>query len=203
MSKSLGNVVTVEELLASGWQGEEIRYALLTAHYRQPLEWSDRILKTARQTLSSYRRMINQFRGIASRANSRIDLSRSLFDDLNTPAALTHLHQLHVEADRYYHDAKLQYGWLEFESGQREQQKAVAAFRDFMTLSRLLGLFERRSVWTEQPPQLRWLAEALIDERTKARSEGRFDEADLVRRRAIEHRIVLEDTPNGTTWRRA
>ncbi|MCS6987126.1 MAG: cysteine--tRNA ligase [Sphingomonadaceae bacterium] len=81
MSKSLGNIVTVRELLEAGWPGEAIRYALLSAHYRQPLLWSDRLLEQSRASLD---RLYRKGPGAAGP-------SPALLDDLNTPAALTAL----------------------------------------------------------------------------------------------------------------
>ncbi len=81
MSKSLGNIVTPRELLDAGWPGEAIRLALLCAHYRQPLSWSDRLLEQARAQLDRLYRA----------GGSRSGLPGSLLDDLNTPEALAGL----------------------------------------------------------------------------------------------------------------
>ncbi len=82
MSKSLGNIVTVAELLDAGWQGETIRLALLSAHYRQPLQWTDDLLRQSKAQLDRlYRR--DQAGDPAPAA--------ALFDDLNTPAAIAAL----------------------------------------------------------------------------------------------------------------
>jgi cysteinyl-tRNA synthetase len=82
MSKSLGNIVTPGELLEAGWPGEAIRLALLSAHYRQPLVWTDRLLEQARAQLDRLYR-----RG----GEGRAEPSAALLDDLNTPDALAGL----------------------------------------------------------------------------------------------------------------
>jgi cysteinyl-tRNA synthetase len=87
MSKSLGNVVTVGELLDQGHKGEVLRYALLSAHYRQPLEWSDQLVGQAKATLDRL------YRAAADASPGQPDPSivEALADDLNTPLALARL----------------------------------------------------------------------------------------------------------------
>ena len=87
MSKSLGNVVTVEELLARGHKGEVLRFALLSAHYRQPLEWSEALIAQSKATLDRLYRVA----GEADAAEIDAGVLEALADDLNTPAALARL----------------------------------------------------------------------------------------------------------------
>jgi cysteinyl-tRNA synthetase len=87
MSKSLGNVVTVGELLEQGHRGEVLRLALLSAHYRQPLEWSDSLVAQSRATLDRLYRAAGDAR--ASAADPGV--IAALADDLNTPLALARL----------------------------------------------------------------------------------------------------------------
>ena len=82
MSKSLGNIVTPGELLEAGWNGEVLRLALLSAHYRQPLKWDDALLEQSRAKLDRlYRRKAEGWAGSP-------DAPAALYDDLNTPEAL-------------------------------------------------------------------------------------------------------------------
>jgi cysteinyl-tRNA synthetase len=84
MSKSLGNIVTPGELLAAGWPGEVLRLALLSAHYRQPLQWTDMLLEQSRAKLDRlYRRK--------AAGEGGEPLAAALLDDLNTPEALAGL----------------------------------------------------------------------------------------------------------------
>jgi cysteinyl-tRNA synthetase len=87
MSKSLGNVVTVADLLAQGHKGEVLRFALLSAHYRQPLEWSDSLVAQSKATLDRL------YRAAADAETGEIDggVAEALADDLNTPLALSRL----------------------------------------------------------------------------------------------------------------
>ena len=87
MSKSLGNVVTVEVLLAQGHKGEVLRFALLSAHYRQPLEWSDALIAQSKATLDRLYRAAGQGEG----GEPDAAVLEALADDLNTPLALSRL----------------------------------------------------------------------------------------------------------------
>jgi cysteinyl-tRNA synthetase len=86
MSKSLGNVVTVGDLLAQGHKGEVLRYALLSAHYRQPLEWSESLVAQSKATLDRLYRAAGE--GVGEPDPGVIE---ALADDLNTPLALSRL----------------------------------------------------------------------------------------------------------------
>jgi cysteinyl-tRNA synthetase len=90
MSKSLGNVVTVGELLAQGHKGETLRLALLSAHYRQPLDWSEGLIAQSKATLDRL------YRAAGGSAAGKVDPSvlDALADDLNTPLALSRLSSL-------------------------------------------------------------------------------------------------------------
>ena len=87
MSKSLGNVVTVGELLEEGHKGETLRFALLSAHYRQPLEWSAQLVGQSKATLDRLYRTV----GEAGAGEVDAGVNEALADDLNTPLALSRL----------------------------------------------------------------------------------------------------------------
>jgi cysteinyl-tRNA synthetase len=82
MSKSLGNIITPREMLDAGWHGEVLRLALLSAHYRQPLSWTDELMGRSKARLDRYyrRKAAGYVMGAA--------LSQAILDDLNTPEAL-------------------------------------------------------------------------------------------------------------------
>jgi cysteinyl-tRNA synthetase len=90
MSKSLGNIVTPAELLAQGHRGETLRLALLSAHYRQPLPWTDSLLVQAKATLDGLYRKV----GEAGQGEVDAGVLDALRDDLNTPLALSRLSAL-------------------------------------------------------------------------------------------------------------
>src|SRR6185369_3258923 len=87
MSKSLGNIITPAELLEQGHRGETLRLALLSAHYRQPLSWTDEVVAQARTNLDRLYRTV----GDTEASEADVGVVEALSDDLNTPLALTRL----------------------------------------------------------------------------------------------------------------
>jgi cysteinyl-tRNA synthetase len=193
MSKSLGNIRTVRELLDEA-PGEAVRLALLTAHYRDPLDWTSERLRQARQTLDRFYRALTLPRDAVFERFGEADAALrpvrdALEDDLNTPLALTHLHELAGAINRTSSDAE-----------------RSALQRALETGGQLMGLLG-------QPP-LDWLQgsakadaeriEQRIAARTAARRQRRFGEADRIRSELAAEGILLEDRPDGTTtwWRK-
>lgn len=168
MSKSLGNVVTMEGLLAAGHRGETLRLALLSAHYRQPLDWTDSLIAQSRTTLDRL------YRAAADAAPTGPDAGvlGALADDLNTPLALARL------------GAVRDPGVL----------RASAGF---------LGLLEGSSADWFQGGSDDGAIGAAIAARAAAKSDRNFAEADRIRAELAADGVLLEDTPTGTTWRRA
>ncbi len=98
MSKSLGNVMGVDDLLAQGWHGEVLRLALLSAHYRQPLEWTEELLDRTRATWDRWQRRLDDTApGHAGAAHPSV--VAALSDDVNTPAAMAALAALDKDGD--------------------------------------------------------------------------------------------------------
>jgi len=167
MSKSLGNVVTVGELLEQGHKGETLRFALLSAQYRQPLEWSAQLVAQSKATLDRLYRTV----GDAEGGKADEGVLDALADDLNTPLALSRLSALADPATL----------------------RASAA---------LLGLLEcSAGAWFQGEGDER--IEGMILARTQAKKERDFAEADRIRAELADEGIVLEDSPQGTTWRRS
>ena len=92
MSKSLGNVALIDELLAAGWSGEVLRLALLSAHYRQPLEWTDGLLDQTKATLDRWQGFLRRSPAPATEVPERV--FAALADDLNTPDAVAAIARL-------------------------------------------------------------------------------------------------------------
>jgi cysteinyl-tRNA synthetase len=192
MSKSLGNITTVRELLDEA-PGEAIRLALLATHYRDPLDWTNDRLRQARQSLDRFYRALSLPRAAVLERSGEADeafrpVREALDDDMNTPLALTQLHELAGAVNRARSDAE-----------RSALQEALA------TGGRLMGLLESDPVeWLRgSTPADRVQIEERIAARAEARRERRFAEADHIRAELAAEGIILEDNPDGTTtWRK-
>jgi cysteinyl-tRNA synthetase len=179
MSKSLGNFMTVEAA-RSHMPGEAIRYALLMAHYRQPSDWSDSIAAEAKTHLDRWYRLCD---GVNAGAIDSQVLA-ALYDDLNTPRAFTEMHRLAGEAA----------------SGNAD---AAATLKASAQLMGFLG--KSAEDWFRWAPEGASVDPAWVEDRIVARKAARaakdFKAADAVRAELSAKGVVLEDGPNGTSWR--
>jgi cysteinyl-tRNA synthetase len=192
MSKSLGNVLLVRELLKE-FPGEVIRLALLSAHYRQPLDWTAEVVQDARRRLDRLYGALREAPGWASDWQSTAPdpvFLAALQDDLNTPRALAALfdiaHDIHRTRDA------------------AERRLLAARLR---ASAELLGLLQSPvESWFKAPTAESALRDAdverLLQARRDARSRKDFPEADRIRAQLTAAGILIEDGPTGTRWRR-
>jgi cysteinyl-tRNA synthetase len=178
MAKSLGNFITIRELL-NEWPGEAIRLAMLQTHYRQPINWTEAGLREARRTLDHWYALTADIAPGLYCA----DMLEALADDLNTPKALAALHELRAGAA---HGAK----------GAAACLKASA---------HTVGLLQHSAIeWSAWRPQSLAVDEKRVADfiaaRNSARQAKNFKEADRIRDELLAMGIVLKDTKDGTTW---
>jgi len=210
MSKSLGNIATVHDLIGTH-PPEALRYALLSAHYRQPLDWSDTLIEQCVRTLDRLYGTLRDIDALVSPAEAADiaipdTIEARLDDDLNTPQALAELASIAANA-RVLRNA-IVHGQTDGQAeGQAAQLQALAALgASLRAAGRALGLLQ-------QAPEA-WFArgasgdddvriQSLVDERNAAKQSRDFARADALRDQLAAEGILLEDTPQGVRWRRA
>lgn len=190
MSKSLGNFYTVRELLDE-FPGEALRLAILSAHYRQPLDFSKDKVTQARQTLDRWYGVLRAA-GDVPAAPVPADLLAALTDDLNTPLAISVLHEL----ANAYHKAI-------------DDTARTAAAAALKAAAGLMGFLQQQpEAWFKWQPAGagNGLDDAAIEQaiadRLAARKAKNFAEADRIRNDLAAQGVILEDGPKGTTWKR-
>ena len=189
MSKSLGNVSLVRDLLKDH-PGEVIRLALLTAHYRQPLEWSSKTLITAKKMLDRIYGALRDIQvspeKITSTKVPNIILE-ALSNDLNTPMAMAEVFSLAKKLNKT------------LDNNEREE---IAA--QIYASGKILGLFEKdANEWFSQVTQCKYSEEEienLMAQREEARLIKDFNTADKIRDQLLNEGINIEDTSVGIRW---
>jgi cysteinyl-tRNA synthetase len=185
MSKSLGNIVTVHELLESA-PGEALRWALLSAHYRQPLDWSDETVTQAKTTLDRAYRALEQVADVTADDTVPAAVIAALEDDLNTPKAMAEI-------------AAIIKALNQAAGADRARLKG-----ELLAAGRLMGVLQQDPVaWSARNTKTVDAAEVerLIAARLAARKARDFKEADRIRDTIAALGVLIEDRADGTKWR--
>lgn len=189
MSKSLGNVVLLNDLLKD-WDGEVIRFAMLSGHYRAPLDWTTELLEQAKATLSRIYGALRRVWEAEGEDATDQGVRDALHDDLNTPIALAELSRLSSAANG---------------AADRKDEAAMATARaDLLAAGALLGLLTKTPAQWEQGGDSDDNAriDALVAARVQARADKNWAEADRIRDELAAEGIEIMDAAGGATWRR-
>ena len=185
MSKSLGNIILIKDLLAD-MHGEEIRLALMSSHYRQPLKWTNDLVKQSKKTLKNMYSFLekNEDVNMVTRDINK-DMLLALCDDLNTPKAISVLHSIFKKLKKDPNNIELR--------------------SSFIRSANFIGLLlSKPSNWFKKDDDEinEQLIDDLINERNKAREAKDFILADQIRDRLLNLDIILEDTDRITKWKK-
>ena len=191
MSKSLGNVRSVRDLLGK-YRGEVLRFALLSAQYRSPLNFSAELLEQAESTLGSLYSSLREVQDVTLETDVSLagePFYEALTDDLNTPLAIAEIHAL----AKQLHKAA-------------ESEKPALKAR-ILAAGNLLGILgQDPEAWMQGGVSEAGITstevEALIAERQQAKLDKNYDRADQIRQQLLDQGVVLEDSRDGTKWRR-
>ncbi len=193
MSKSLGNFFTIREILER-YRAEEIRYFILTSHYRSPLNYDDEHLDNARAALT---RFYTALRGLPDAAPAGGEDLRARFmaamdDDFNTPEALAVLFELVREINRVR---------------KQDRSQAAGLAAELRSLGEVLGILQNDpETYLRGEGGANGFSDEQIDElvaqRLAAKADKNWAEADRIRDRLQQAGVVLEDGAGGTSWRR-
>ena len=198
MSKSLGNYYTLRDLLDKGYDPRAIRYLLMFAHYKAPINFTEEGLKAAQNTVLSLIDFLDRLQeakddigntkyneGLHEKALSTArEFEEYMDDDLDMPRAMAVVHDLARETNRA------------IENGDASSENLEEIYDLLMRLDSVLGFLkhERERLTADDV--------RLMEEREHARKRGDYAAADSIRTQLLQRGIILEDTPQGVRWRR-
>ena len=188
MSKSLGNIEKVHDLVRAH-PPEALRYALLSAHYRQPLDWSDTLIEQSVRTLDRLYGTLRDLAEVDADAAIPASIEAALDDDLNTPQALAEIARIAGEARKCESpDAR-----------RRLKSELLGAGLALGLLQQTPAAWFARGASNDDDARIR----SLIDERDLAKKARDFARSDAIREQLAAEGILLEDTAQGVRWKRA
>ena len=182
MSKSLGNIILVRDL-TNNYHGEAIRLALLSSHYRQGLDWNEKIIHQAKKLLTKIYQILDDLKDIQEieSESSNIKPIVTLMDDLNTPGLIAQLNKIVKE----------------YNTNKNIDKKKIKS--KLLLIGSVLGIFEDKA-FNKISDDLKERVEVLINDRDIAKSQKNFELADKIRDELNELGIEIKDTSDGTSW---
>ena len=187
MSKSLGNIEKIHDLVRAH-PPEALRYALLSAHYRQPLDWSPALIEQSVRTLDRLYGTLRDLADIDATPMIPDAVESALDDDLNTPQALAEIAAIAAAARKAASD----------DERRRLKSQLLGAGLALGLLQQAPADWFGRGASNDDDARI----QALIDERAAAKQARDFARADAIRDQLAAEAIVLEDTPQGVRWKR-
>jgi len=178
MSKSIGNIVTISKL-RENVNGQVVRLALLSSHYKQPLDWNEKLINESRNTLDKW---YGQFEKI-SPEELKDDVLKPLQEDLNTPEYIAKLHSLFEESSKGNKSSKVK----------------------FLSACQQIGLVEDKQSWENFKKSKVKVDENFINQKIKdrndARKKGNYKLADILRKELEDNGVIIEDKQDQTLWK--
>jgi cysteinyl-tRNA synthetase len=179
MSKSIGNIVTINKL-RENINGQVVRLALLSSHYKQPLDWNEKLIKESQSTLDKW---YSQFDKI-NPGELKDDVLKPLLEDLNTPEYIAKLHSLFDESSKGNKSSRVK----------------------FLLACQQIGLLEEdKQSWEKFKKSKVKIDENFINQKIKDRNEARKKEdyklADILRKELEDNGVIIEDKQDKTTWK--
>jgi len=190
MSKSIGNVLLVKDLLEQA-PGEAIRVTLLSTHYRSPLDWTDEALKQSSRNLDKLYGALQTLQDIVVEVSAEdvpAEFLQALKDDLNTPAAFVELHKLAKQAN-----------------SEKDPELRRSIKKRIMAAGNMLGILQQKpSEWFRGIDNLdEGEIQKLLNLRAQAKKDKNFELADEIRIKLTAMKIQIQDHPDGTSsWRK-
>jgi len=180
MAKSQGNILKIKDF-RNKINGQVLRLALLSAHYKQPLDWNDKLLDDCQNTINKW---YNSYLEIENNYEVSDEILQPLYDDLNTPGYIANLHRLYEKAQKG-----------------NDQDKSL-----FVSACQFVGLLnENKGNWLKFKISNALISEKeilqKIQERNKARDNKNYEEADKIRNDLLDKGVLIEDKDDKTTWK--
>jgi len=180
MAKSQGNILKIKDF-RNKISGQVLRLALLSAHYKQPLDWNDKLLDDCQNTINKW---YNSYLDIENNSKVSDEILQPLYDDLNTPGYIANLHQLYDKSQKG-----------------NDEDKSL-----FVSACQFVGLLnESKENWLKLKINNALISEKeilqKIQERNKARENKKYEEADKIRNELLDKGVLIEDKDGKTTWK--